>query len=96
MVLGEVCGRVKSSKRSARRGWCMWRFVIEESLLWFVLLVWVCLLRWGRRRGVPFWWWCCLLPGRSIQMDEGEDRKSPLDSAGLLYLGFRYHVYITE
>lgn len=29
-------------------------------------------------------------------MDEDEDGKSPLDSAGLLYLGFRYHVYITE
>lgn len=54
VVLGEVCGRVKSSKRSARRGWCMWRFVIEESLLWFALLVWVCLLRWGRRRGYHF------------------------------------------
>lgn len=32
--LAEVCGRVNSSKRSARRGWCMWMYVTEESLLW--------------------------------------------------------------
>ena len=29
----EVCGRVNSSKRSAKRGWCMCRYVAEESLL---------------------------------------------------------------
>lgn len=30
----EMWGRVNSSKRSASRGWCMWRCVAEESLLW--------------------------------------------------------------
>lgn len=34
----EVCGRVNSSKRSARRGWCMCRWVAEESLLWGLLV----------------------------------------------------------
>jgi hypothetical protein len=29
----EVCGRVNSSKKSARRGWCICRYVEEESLL---------------------------------------------------------------
>lgn len=36
---GEVWGRVNSSKTSARRGWCMWMCVAEESLLWFGLVV---------------------------------------------------------
>lgn len=31
-VVREVCGRVKSSKWSAKRGWCMCRYVEEESL----------------------------------------------------------------
>ena len=30
----DMCGFVNSSKRSASRGWCMWRWVAEESLLW--------------------------------------------------------------
>lgn len=34
-VEGEVYGRVNSSKRSASRGWCMWMWVAEESLLWW-------------------------------------------------------------
>lgn len=33
VVAVEVCGRVNSSKRSASRGWCMWIWVAEESLL---------------------------------------------------------------
>lgn len=35
LVAVEVCGRVNSSKRSARRGWCMCRYEAEESLLWW-------------------------------------------------------------
>lgn len=34
----ERCGFVNSSKRSASRGWCMCRWVTEESLLWGVLV----------------------------------------------------------
>ena len=30
----DVWGRVNSSNRSASLGWCMWRYVAEESLLW--------------------------------------------------------------
>ena len=33
-AVAEVCGRVNSSKRSASRGWCMWMYEAEESLLW--------------------------------------------------------------
>lgn len=38
----EVWGRVNSSKRSASRGWCMWMYVAEESLLCSGLVV-VCI-----------------------------------------------------
>lgn len=34
-----MCGRVNSSKKSASRGWCIWRCVAEESLLWVWVLV---------------------------------------------------------
>lgn len=35
----EVWGRVNSSKKSAKRGWCMCRYVEEESLLCCEVLV---------------------------------------------------------
>lgn len=50
----DVCGRVNSSNRSARRGWCMCRCVAEESLLWVWL---VGLVYEGGGRRVPFWMW---------------------------------------
>lgn len=30
---GDVCGLVNSSMKSANRGWCIWIYVAEESLL---------------------------------------------------------------
>lgn len=41
VVAVEVWGRVNSSKRSASRGWCMWRCVAEESLLWMRSVVFI-------------------------------------------------------
>lgn len=37
----EVCGFVNSSIRSASSGWCMWRYVAEESLLWDYVSWWI-------------------------------------------------------
>lgn len=37
----EVCGFVNSSIRSASSGWCMWRYVAEESLLWDCVSCWI-------------------------------------------------------
>lgn len=43
LVKIEVYGRLKSSKRSARRGWWKWMWFGEESLDWFWFLCVSCL-----------------------------------------------------